>query len=213
MDRPKLKGVIHAVFALLYLGLLPELISRIPSSVGAVFGLYLFGLVGHFVASATLHLIPWRNPSVFRKIDHAMIFVFIYSAYMAIVTTAIPFVNPMVIYFLQTGTALGIIMRIFFTDLHPILVGTPYVMVGWSILLDPATISYGFEFLPEAASLCLLMGITYTIGALIYILRWPNPCPTYMGFHEIFHVFSALASIILTHCIFEHCLPHYLNNT
>jgi hemolysin III len=191
----------------------PWLISKIPNEIFDVGALYLFGLIGHLVASATLHLIPWKDPTNFRKLDHAMIFVYIYSSYHATITTVIPFVHPIVIYFLNIGTGLGIFLRVFFTDLPPMLIGVPYVMVGWSILLDPVTVIYGFTHVTEAANLCLLMGLIYTIGAGIYILRWPNPCPRYMGFHEIFHVFSIIGSILLTYFVFGHCLPYYENYT
>lgn len=211
-ERPRFKGVLHLIFTILYLLILPHLISQIPPDLRNVIGLYLFGLIGHLAASATLHFIPWTNPSLFRKLDHIMIFIYIYGSYSATIITVIPFVDPLVIYFLNFGTGLGIFLRVFFTDLHPFLIGIPYVIVGWSILLDPTTVAYGFEHLPEAANLCLLMGLTYTFGALIYILRWPNPCPRDMGFHEIFHVFSTIGTILLTSFIFGYCIPHYQLN-
>jgi hemolysin III len=38
-------------------------------------------------------------------------------------------------------------------------------------------------------------GALYTVGAVIYALRRPNPWPRVFGFHEIFHVFVILAAI------------------
>ena len=32
-------------------------------------------------------------------------------------------------------------------------------------------------------------GISYTVGAIIYALKRPNPIPDFFGFHEIFHIF------------------------
>lgn len=209
-ERPRFKGVLHLLCSLIYMALLPRLVTQIPEDVYGSVALYLFGLIGHLTASATLHLIPWSDPTLLRKVDHSMIFIYIYASYAVTIATVIPMVDPIVIYFLNFGTVLGIVLRVFFTDLHPVLIGIPYVMVGWSILLDPATVIYGFTHLPEAANLCLLMGLTYTIGALIYIVRWPNPCPRYMGFHEIFHIFSALGTILLTHFVFNHCIPHFV---
>ena len=187
-QRPQFKGYLHAIFGLISILFLPFLISLIPNDISGTIGLYLFGLIGHLLVSATLHLISWEDPTFFRRLDHVMIFIYIYSSYNATIVTVIPFVQPIVTFFLNFGTIFGIFLRVFFTDLPPLLIGSPYIMVGWSILLDPATVSYGFEHLTEAANLCLLMGLIYTIGGLIYILRWPNPCPRYMGFHEIFHL-------------------------
>lgn len=209
--RPRFKGVLHAILAIYYLYQLPKFLTLIPTEISGAIYLYLFGLIGHLVASATLHLIPWSKDkeNFWRRIDHSMIFIYIYASYHATIVTVIPFVNSLVNYFLHIGTILGICMRLFFTDLHPMLIGTPYLMVGWSILLDPYAIIYGFQHLTEAATLCLMTGLTYSIGTVIYIIRWPNPCPRYMGFHEIFHIFSGIGTILLTSFIFQYCIPHY----
>lgn len=208
-DRPKFKGVFHAFLAGMYLLYLPRLIPLIPSDKIEVTGLYLFGLIGHLIASANLHLIV-RVPeaqSFWRRLDHIMIFVYIYGGYRMTIDCLIPNVHPIVSYFLNFGTILGIILRIGWTDLHPFLIGTPYVMVGWSILLDPSAIHYGFTHLPAAATLCLIMGLTHTLGALVYIFRWPNPWPQYIEFHEVFHFLSGIGTILLTYFVFGYCLP------
>jgi len=31
-------------------------------------------------------------------------------------------------------------------------------------------------------------GVLYTLGAVVYAARWPNPSPAVFGYHEIFHV-------------------------
>jgi hemolysin III len=33
----------------------------------------------------------------------------------------------------------------------------------------------------------------YTLGAVFYALKRPNPVPGHFGFHEIFHSFTVLA--------------------
>ena len=37
-------------------------------------------------------------------------------------------------------------------------------------------------------------GVMYTVGAVIYALKKPNPNWKHFGFHEIFHVFILLGS-------------------
>jgi hemolysin III len=32
-------------------------------------------------------------------------------------------------------------------------------------------------------------GLAYSTGAVIYMLKKPNPMPGFFGFHEIFHLF------------------------
>jgi hemolysin III len=36
-------------------------------------------------------------------------------------------------------------------------------------------------------------GVLYTIGALVYGLKRPDPYPAHFGFHEIFHTCTVLA--------------------
>ena len=34
----------------------------------------------------------------------------------------------------------------------------------------------------------------YVIGGLVYAAKWPSPLPETFGYHEIFHLFTCLAS-------------------
>ena len=38
-------------------------------------------------------------------------------------------------------------------------------------------------------------GVLYSIGAVVYALKRPNPWPGRFGFHEIFHAFTVLAFV------------------
>jgi hemolysin III len=40
----------------------------------------------------------------------------------------------------------------------------------------------------------IIGGIFYSIGAVIYALKKPDPWPNKFGFHEIFHLFIMLGS-------------------
>jgi hemolysin III len=68
-----------------------------------------------------------------------------------------------------------------------------YVGMGWVALLAlPAFL----ERLPwPAVGLLLLGGVLYSVGALIYTLKWPNPFPRVLGFHEVFHLFVIAGSV------------------
>jgi hemolysin III len=37
-------------------------------------------------------------------------------------------------------------------------------------------------------------GLLYTAGAICYHRRWPDPCPSVFGYHEVFHVFVCAAA-------------------
>ena len=47
----------------------------------------------------------------------------------------------------------------------------------------------------QGAWLIAAGGVTYTLGATVYALRWPNPWPKSFGYHELFHCATILASV------------------
>ncbi|HTD18254.1 MAG TPA: hemolysin III family protein, partial [Ktedonobacteraceae bacterium] len=73
------------------------------------------------------------------------------------------------------------------------LTASLYVVMGWvAVLALPAFLTV----VPwTAVALLLLGGILYTIGAVVYARRWPNPFPRVLGFHEIFHLFVIAGSV------------------
>jgi len=38
-------------------------------------------------------------------------------------------------------------------------------------------------------------GALYTIGAMVYAFRWPDPLPRTLGFHEVFHLLVVAAAV------------------
>ena len=43
--------------------------------------------------------------------------------------------------------------------------------------------------------LLLVGGILYSVGAILYATKWPNPWPTTFGHHEFFHAATVVAPI------------------
>ena len=63
-----------------------------------------------------------------------------------------------------------------------------YVIVGWSASLAFPQL---YHHLGGAGfGLVLGGGLLYTLGALVYALKRPDPWPTVFGFHELFHLFT-----------------------
>ena len=60
---------------------------------------------------------------------------------------------------------------------------------------SPAPASFSFTVLSAAVMMTLILigGLCYTVGAVIYGLKRPNPFPGRFGFHEIFHTLTLLA--------------------
>ncbi len=69
-----------------------------------------------------------------------------------------------------------------------------YLLLGW------AAVFYFPEFVDNASTAVLVLLITggalYSLGAVVYGFKWPDPSPKYFGFHEIFHAFTIAAFIV-----------------
>ncbi|HYB00631.1 MAG TPA: hemolysin III family protein, partial [Ktedonobacteraceae bacterium] len=49
--------------------------------------------------------------------------------------------------------------------------------------------------------------VLYTIGAVIYARKRPDPFPRVFGYHEIFHIFVIAGSVAFTACIWIWAVP------
>jgi hemolysin III len=73
------------------------------------------------------------------------------------------------------------------------LVAGVYVVLGWvGIVLLPETARH-IGVAP--ALLFVLGGALYTVGAVIYMRRRPDPRPAVFGFHELFHLLVIAAAL------------------
>jgi hemolysin III len=72
------------------------------------------------------------------------------------------------------------------------IVGAVYVGLGWiSGLAVPAVWMYAGV---APAVLMIVGGLLYTVGAISYHNRRPDPYPAVFGYHEVFHVYVSLAA-------------------
>ncbi len=212
VDRPYLKGKIHASAALGYACILPFLIEYIPEELIIPVSIYLTCLMGHFLTSALLHNFQWKeNLPHFRRLDHTVIFCKIVSTYWVYISTVMINPNIYMMTCMLGGAILGILSRILYTDAPKIIIGIPYIMVGWSILLDLDCLNKLIYSSPELFMWSISGGLMYTIGAFMYLFRYPNPIPKILEYHEMFHIFSTIATMCLTYAIFAYAIPHYEN--
>ena len=193
-DKPSWRGWIHT-------GVLPIVIAGgvlllvfangvAAKTADAVFfasSLLLFG------NSALYHRFNWR-PSVklaLKRIDHANIFLLIAGSYTPISALALPADKGALLLWIAWGTALlGIGFRVFWISAPRWLYVPVYVAMGWAAF---AFIQDFFAANAPMMVLILVGGLMYTIGAIIYGLKKPNPSPKHFGFHEIFHTLTVLA--------------------
>jgi hemolysin III len=66
-----------------------------------------------------------------------------------------------------------------------------YLAVGWRAVVASVPIVSALALAP----LLLLVGggVLYSVGALIYAMKRPDPLPRVFGYHEVFHVLVVAA--------------------
>jgi len=146
-----------------------------------------------FGNSALYHRINWkpRTKLVFKRIDHANIFLLIAGSYTPITVLALPPSKSVLLLSLVWGGALlGIAFRVFWITAPRWLYVPLYLLLGWGSLMFIVDF-----FQANAAMMTLIMvgGLCYSVGAVIYALKKPNPFPGVFGFHEIFHSLTVVA--------------------
>jgi hemolysin III len=183
----------------------------IPSTLKFPLIFYLLAIIGNFGCSTLLHIINWSDEITphLRRLDHIMIFIKILATYCASISTVIPDINLLVKYVITVGTILGLFSRIYFTEAPKLIIAIPYFIVGWAILLDPYAISLIIQRIPVGALIALLGGIMYSIGGYIYSKQYRLPCHRYIGYHELFHIFSIVGTSLFAFCVFNYMIPYY----
>ncbi len=68
-----------------------------------------------------------------------------------------------------------------------------YLLLGWVAIWYTPLILHNAGV--AATVLLAVGGALYSIGAVFYGLRWPDPWPRTFGYHEFFHVCTAVAAI------------------
>jgi hemolysin III len=194
VTKPSWRGWIHAgtfpvalVLGIVLITLAHGAPAKLSSAVFVLSSLLLFGV------SALYHRINWqdRTRAVFRRLDHANIFLLIAGSYTPITVLALPHdKSVLLLWLVWIGAGLGILFRIFWIGAPRWLYVPLYLLLGYACL-----IFIGDFFAANAIMMTLILigGLCYTVGAVIYGLKRPNPFPGRFGFHEIFHSLTLLA--------------------
>ena len=194
---PRLRGVFH-LYAFVAAAVAGTVLVVLADGYVERFAVWVYAvaLTAMLGASALYHRFPWRSTAArlrARRLDHAMIFVFIAGTYTAFALVAFTGTARMVgLVTVWAGAALGMLLNLVWIDAPRWLSAVAYLAVGWvGLILIPQL----FPALGVAAAVLVIVGgALYSIGALTYASAWPNPFPTTFGFHEVFHLLVVAAA-------------------
>lgn len=195
--KPRFRGVTHqyAFFVSLVVGTL--LVVFAPSGEARIAcAIYAFSVSGLFGTSALYHRITWSpgKRRWMRRLDHAMIFVLIAGTYTPFALLALDGSFSTVVLLGIWGGALGgIILQLLWIDAPRWVSAVAYVSLGWfAIVSTPQLVE---KLGTTAMVLVGAGGLFYTMGAVIYATRRPDPVPAVFGYHEVFHALTIAAAL------------------
>ena len=195
--KPLMRGWLHAgmtplvlAFGIVLIALAPTTPGRIGSAVWMAGSFILFG------NSAAYHLGHWQPAveRVFRRLDHANIFLFIAATYtpLALVLASGASRVGLLVLTWSVGVA-GVVTAVAWLSAPRWVTVILYLLMGW------AGVGWFGEFWvtggPAIVILLLAGGVFYSGGAIVYARKRPNPWPRIFGFHEIFHACTIAAAV------------------
>jgi hemolysin III len=193
--KPKLRGWIHAgsfplvlAAGVVLVTLAPGGKARLGAVVFAVTAAMMFG------TSAVYHRGTWseRIRGLLKRMDHSNIFLIIAGTYTPFALLLLPPQQTRSMMFIAwVGAIGGVLFRVFWVGAPRWLYTPIYVALGW------VSVFY-LKPLYEAGGTAVVIliaagGLLYTLGAVVYGTKRPNPSPAWFGFHEIFHVLTVAA--------------------
>jgi hemolysin III len=196
IPKPSLRGVLHQWAAVFALGAGTSLVALAPTAQAAVAAaIYAASLTLLLAMSAVYHRFHW-TPGVrtwLRRADHASIFLLIGGSYTPIAMLALGGgVGRHLLVVIWCGVALGVLVSMLWPGAPKWVSAALAIAVGWTIVPYVGAIVRSLD--AWQIWLIVLGGLAYTVGAVVYAVKRPNPWPRAFGYHEIFHVLTLVGA-------------------
>jgi hemolysin III len=162
---------------------------------GLPVSIYCLTILGLFGISAAYHRRRWspRGWKLMKRLDHSMIFLFIAGTYTPFAALSVPYpTNWWIFGVVWAGALAGMSLKLVWPT-APRWLGVPiYLALGWVAVFVLGDI---LDLAGVAAMVLLAAGgLLYTIGAVTYAIKKPNPWPGVFGYHEVFHAMTIVAA-------------------
>jgi hemolysin III len=197
--KPRLRGHLHQwaaatffVAGIVLIALAHGGRARLAAIIYAIAVCLLYG------TSALYHRRTWQPKAraVMKRLDHAMILVLIAGTYTPFALLLLHGSTSTAVLALAWGGALaGITLRMLWISAPRWAVIPPYLLVGWiAVFVMPELLHAG-----GVATLVLVAGggLIYSLGAVVYATKRPDPWPKTFGYHEVFHLMTILAGVMM----------------
>jgi hemolysin III len=196
LERPKLRGRLHLLAALVSVGGLVWLV-RAAESTEATVAAWVYGISALllYATSGTYHCFArtQRARRIMQRADHSMIYLLIAGTYTPVCLAALPrTVGLPLLAFIWLLALVGVTCKLLAGPRLMRASSGLYVAMGWVAMVAlPSLLDH---LRPAELVLLGVGGLLYTIGAVVLYLRRPDPRPAVFGYHEVWHAFTVAAA-------------------
>lgn len=193
--KPKLRGVFHEVAFFVAVAVGIPLVLTAEGGKARVSAIVFASCVAAcFGASALYHRPTWqpRARSWLARLDHAGIYLLIagtYTPFGLLVFSRTWEITVLTI--VWTGSGIAILLKLFWPAVPKRASAGIGIGLGWVCVV---AFSQLLKLPATGLALVLIGGAAYTIGAVVYARRSPDPYPRVLGYHELFHLLTLVAA-------------------
>jgi hemolysin III len=196
--QPRLRGVSHLWAFVAWIPVSLALVVTAPAGAAKLgAAIYALGVGAMLGVSAAYHRGNWSasQKATLGQLDHSTIFLAIAGTYTPIALVVLDgWARVLILVTVWVGAAVGIALQ--WSPVRPPrwMFTAVYAVVGWAALLVVPQLWEGLD----AAGFWLILagGLFYTIGAVVYARKRPDPWPDTFGYHEVFHACTLIALVL-----------------
>ena len=124
-----------------------------------------------YTMSGTYHLLyPGKIKNIFKILDHSAIYILISGSYTPYLLTVVEGRAAVILLVIQWSlTLIGIIFKLKFAGRFTFVSTLIYLIMGWMIMFIYSNLKVNLD--PTSLKLLVASGITYTVGALFYLMK------------------------------------------
>ena len=156
---------------------------------------FALSVVGCFGASALYHRVTWTPPvrRWMRRLDHAGVYLLIAGTYTPVFLLVLDgTLGRVILTVVWAGALAAILLKFAWLDAPKWVAAAVGLALGWvSVVALPQLVG---RLAPSALALLIAGGLFYSLGAIVYARRKPDPLPKVFGYHEVFHALTIAAA-------------------
>ena len=192
--KPQLRGVMHQISFFVALAVGAWLITHATGTMFWACVVYILSLCGQFAVSALYHRVTWQPAARqwWRRMDHSMIMILIAGTGTPLAVALPSESTRTFLMLLWGGAALGVLRAMVWITAPKPLVALLALALAW----------FSYPFMPAlnhmmgTTSVVFFLGggVIYSLGAVTYALKKPDPWPAVFGYHEVFHTLVCIGA-------------------